>query len=300
MKTLTFRPDGTFTIVQFTDTHISSKEEDGRTYKLLADVVGWDTPDLIVITGDVIHPSTMDDFDPWWRRFVTAMDEFETPWMFVFGNHDAENVPYEKIEAILNESEYGLYESGPADIKGSGNYVVSVKSAAGETRALLWSLDSGMGSSEPSGYDWIREDQLAWFTEQHAARVDGNGAGITNLAFFHIPLPQYTTLWNDGACTGYCFEKVCEQGRDIGQFDAFKGRIDACFVGHEHINDYEGTFEGVDLCYGRGTGYGAYGKDGFPRGARIIKLRESVRGYDSYIRLDDGTLAERPVHEPGA
>jgi hypothetical protein len=90
------------------------------------------------------------------------------------------------------------------------------------------------------------------------------------------------------------------QGRDVGLFDAFRenGRVLACFVGHDHINDYEGTLDGVDLCYGRGSGYDCYGREGYRKGARLITLREEVRGYTSHIRLDDGSLAERPLHMP--
>ena len=114
-------------------------------------------------------------------------------------------------------------------------------------------------------------------------------------------MPEYDTLWDTGVCFGYKFEKVCFQGKDTGLFKAMKDvGISAMFCGHDHTNDYEGTWEGVDLCYGRGSGYGAYGKDGYQRGARIIELREGTRGYSGYIRLADGTVADRPIHEPEA
>ena len=103
------------------------------------------------------------------------------------------------------------------------------------------------------------------------------------------------------ACAAFMAEGSELEGDDE-LFDALKtdNRVQAVFVGHEHVNDYIGSLDGVDLCYGRGTGYGAYGKDGFQRGGRVIRISQGVQGYDSYCRLADGSIAERPVHQPGS
>ena len=307
---LTYRPDGTFSIVQFTDTHVGNDHCDTETFDLFDRIMEYERPDLVVMTGDIVHPypflpenhwpPTDEEYAAWWRNIVKIFDGYGVPWMFVFGNHEAESSPYEVTENVLLTSEYGLYEHGPADISGYGNYVVPVYDASGNhLRALLWSLDSGMGSDEPSGYDWVKEDQVAWFAETSDRMTNGSD-DVTGLAFFHNPLQQHDEVWRTRTCTGHRNEGVCFQGKDAGLYDAFRrnGRVSACFAGHDHTNDFEGTLDGVDLCYGRGSGYRAYGREGYAKGARVIVLREGLHGYESHIRLHDGSLAERPVHHP--
>lgn len=71
------------------------------------------------------------------------------------------------------------------------------------------------------------------------------------------------------------------------------------FVGHDHINDYWGELHGIRLCYGRATGYNTYGKEGFPRGARIIQLTEGEADFQTWLRLDDGSVVvNQPEHLP--
>lgn len=43
-------------------------------------------------------------------------------------------------------------------------------------------------------------------------------------------------------------------------------------VGHDHNNDYYGNYDGVNLAYGRKTGYGAYGPSGMLHGARVFEV----------------------------
>ena len=37
------------------------------------------------------------------------------------------------------------------------------------------------------------------------------------------------------------------------------GYVKGIYVGHDHNNDYKGYYEGVELAYGRKSGYGGYG-----------------------------------------
>lgn len=71
------------------------------------------------------------------------------------------------------------------------------------------------------------------------------------------------------------------------------------FVGHDHINDYHGALHGVRLCFGRGTGYHTYGREGMAKGARLIRLTQGSREFATWLRLDDGSRVERqPEHTP--
>ena len=63
--------------------------------------------------------------------------------------------------------------------------------------------------------------------------------------------------------------------------------------------NFEGTLHGIRLCYGRATGYNTYGREGFPRGARLIELREGERAFSTWLRLEGGEVVPaQPEHAP--
>jgi 3',5'-cyclic AMP phosphodiesterase CpdA len=295
---LRFRADGTFTILQITDTHLHYPDKrDPPTYALIRRVVRQENPDLLYLTGDIARWTDEPDSMQTWPRLVPFLDSLGVPWAFVYGNHDPEVVGYRQIDSMLATSPLSMYELGLDSIRGHGNYVLTILShSTGEPGAFLWGFDSGYDGK--GVYDWLRKGQLDWFTTEHARLHAGLSKPVTDLAFMHIPIPQYDSVWNTKACRGVKFEKVCMQGRETGQFDTLKGRVVAMFCGHDHVNDYTGTLDGLDLVYGRATGYRAYGKDKLPRGARVIRLTEGERGYHSHIRVDDGSIADLPLHTP--
>ena len=73
------------------------------------------------------------------------------------------------------------------------------------------------------------------------------------------------------------------------------GDVKGVFVGHDHINDYYGDLYGIKLCYGRGTGFNTYGKENFLHGARIIRLKENEQEFESWLRLEDGSVMGQQV-----
>jgi hypothetical protein len=310
---LRFRDDGTFTIVQLTDLHWHNGEpEDLRTLDLVGAVLDLEKPDLVVLTGDVVGGYDSRDPGGGMRRVVAPIETRGVPWAFAFGNHDDEG-PASRLEllAVLKEHDGCVAERGPEELPGAGHYVLRVASARGEAlAAALYVLDSGGANDRGMGdYDWFSGAQVRWYLETAralAAEYAAPGPGpvraerLPALAFFHIPLPEYEEVWRTRTCLGFRHEAVCAPAVNPGLFAAFleSGDVMGTFVGHDHVNDFEGDLWGVRLCYGRAGGYGSYGRDGFSRGARVIRLREGERGFGSWIRLDDGTLGERPPHEP--
>ena len=64
-------------------------------------------------------------------------------------------------------------------------------------------------------------------------------------------------------------------------------------AGADHSTDFWGGFGGVNLSYGRKSGYGSYGPKFEKRGARILNLKvdnEGKMNIDTWIREDDGTV----------
>lgn len=305
-KQLRFRQDGTFKIVQFTDVHHHSEDEnDLPTFEVMKEVLAKETPDLVVFTGDLISSHNNPHAKAAFLEVTAVAQEAGIPYAYVLGNHDSESdVPREEMFALRTDEPLCLSEPGPADISGVGNYVLKLQGAnGGDTEAVLYFLDSGDYAPEHiGGYDWIKRDQIAWYVRESSALTRENGGKpLPALAFFHIPLPEYNDVWDSRTCYGYKYEGVCCPPINTGFFSALveMGDVMGTFVGHDHVNDYDGELHGIRLCYGRATGYNTYGREGFPRGARVIQLREGQRGFQSWLRLADGTVVEQQVeHTP--
>ncbi|MHA6483524.1 metallophosphoesterase family protein [Paenibacillus sp. strain BS8-2] len=310
---LTFREDRTFTITQFTDIHWKdSGELDQQTRQLMEDILDAEQPDLVVFTGDVIYtgrvnPGDATNVDPL-QAFQGAVHSVEArgiPWAVVFGNHDTESIITREdlIHAVL-EYPHTVTQRGPVEISGEGNYRLAIQDAAGQSTFNLYFFDSGAYSPVPhiSGYDWIRSDQIEWYRKESLKIRDAaDTQPLPALAFFHIPLPEYQQVWDTKTCYGHKFEPVTCSQVNSGLFTSMleMGDIIGTFVGHDHINDYCGELHGIRLCYGRATGYNTYGKEGFPRGARMIRLREGERTFETWLRLADGTVIHnQPEHPP--
>lgn len=92
--------------------------------------------------------------------------------------------------------------------------------------------------------------QRLWLMrEGHYAR----DRGVPQLAFTHIPPPEFLSLWNSSShvVRGSRGEPVCCRNYHPGLFEALQeAGVGALYVGHDHANDWSGTLEGVRLAYG--------------------------------------------------
>ncbi|WNS43547.1 metallophosphoesterase family protein [Paenibacillus sp. MMS20-IR301] len=310
---LSFRQDGTFNIVQFTDLHwMDGRAEDQRTRGLMERVLKAEQPDLVIFTGDLVYTGPVPEGDTEcsnprqaFRDAVAAVEASGTPWAFVFGNHDTEKgVTYSELMETALEHPHCLAEAGPEELPGAGNYTLEITGTDGSTSAILYMLDTGAYSSleQIPGYNWVQRNQIQWLTAQSEQLNSRPGQEkLPALAFFHIPLPEYAEMWAKETCYGHKHEQVCAPVLNSGLFTALveMGDVMGTFCGHDHVNDFTGSLHGIRLSYGRATGYNTYGREGFMRGARVIRLTQGERQFTTWLRLEDGSqLLEQPVHTP--
>ena len=302
---LKFRSDQRFKIVQFTDIHWHNGESpDQQSARLMERIAKDESPDLIVLTGDILSGGGCDDAADSLREIVRIVEGCGTPWAAVFGNHDDEGTAdRHELMAVMQEGALFLGEPGPAAVPGVGNYILPIQNSEEDvTAALLYFIDSGSYSqTNIEGYDWIKREQIVWYLQESAKFTADVGHPLPALAFFHIPIPEYDEVWDFHTCYGVKYENVCPPQVNTGFFAAMHeaGDVMGTFVGHEHINDFWGDLHGIRLCYGRATGYNTYGRDGFPRGARVIELQEGVRQFETWLHLDAGTTVfAQPEHTP--
>ncbi|TNJ57739.1 metallophosphoesterase [Paenibacillus hemerocallicola] len=307
-RKLKFREDGTFTIAQFTDIHwIDGSDADMRSRALMDKVILEERPDLVVYTGDVIYTGKVGEgkrpcLDPAgaFRDAVSSAERNGIPWAVVFGNHDTEQyITREQLASEVERFEYAVSSRGPENVAGYSNFVLELEGKDGSA-AALYGFDTGAYSVLPhvKGYDWIRRNQIEWYLNESRLLSERNGGNpLPALAFFHIPLPEYRQAWENATCYGNKYEEVCSPQLNSGLFSAMveAGDIVGTFCGHDHVNDYWGELNGIRLCYGRATGYNTYGRDGFSRGARLIRLREGERNFETWLRLDDETVEKEQL-----
>jgi hypothetical protein len=106
-RALYFNEDGTFKILQISDTHMVTGvgvcrdvmdananilpvgEADPLTVAFIREMLDVECPDLVILTGDQLHHGIPDSQTALFK-VVSPMIERKIPWTAVFGNHDAE------------------------------------------------------------------------------------------------------------------------------------------------------------------------------------------------------------------
>lgn len=299
---LKFDPAGRFKIVQFTDLHLhEGGDKDQQTLALVGEVLDIEKPQLVVLTGDTLAGAAQ-------RQETVAlaagpMAERKIPWAVALGNHDDEwpkdvEKPKDRrgLMAMFARQPCSVSKVGPAEIFGASNYCLPIYNADGtQKKWILYMLDSNSytGKKELGSYDWIHTDQIAWYSQTSKTLAqERDGKPHPALAFFHIPLLEYEYALADAQAdvVGHRHEGVACPRINSGLFAAMleRGDVKGVFVGHDHVSDYEAQYRGIRLIYGRGTGIDTYGRDGFPRGGRVILLEENGDTFTTWIRLQGG------------
>jgi len=282
---LKFKHDGTFKIVQFTDCHLNSKIN-MQTIKLMNNILDDEKPDLVILTGDNIDGRYCNASQTvkCISNIARPMEDRKIPWAVTLGNHDTEHDGIERSEMMKIYSDY-KYNVGRI-----GDYNILIKKPNGIGTAFnIYMIDSG--SYNLGGYGYIDQDQVNWYLKT-AFKLKIMHPNLPSIMFFHIPLQEYKNVSKTSKVIGECNENECTQSINTGMFQALTKMKDVkgVFVGHDHNNDYISKLNGVILGYGRCSGYDAYSKKNYNRGARIFLLDESnPEKFKTWIKLYKST-----------
>ena len=286
---LKFNSNGEFKIVQFTDTHIDLENNSNvQVYETVTGILEIEGPDFVIFTGDIMtQGSPQKAYD----RLAAIFEKVKIPWAVVFGNHESENNTTRKVLADYLQSLPFCLNSDIGDTYGNSNFVLEVKGKNKKTGALLYCMDSNTYSTlKPTvdGYGWFDFSQINWYREKSKEFTLANdGNPLPALAFFHIPLPEYTDAWNNkvNPPMGVKNEDECSPDINTGMFSAMleSGDVMGTFVGHDHINDYIGVYYNIALAYGRVTKVMRSVEDPLA-GGRVIVLTEGKHQFDTWIR----------------
>ncbi|KFK25759.1 hypothetical protein AALP_AA8G155800 [Arabis alpina] len=335
-RKLRFGVNGEFKILQVADMHFGNGAttrcqdvlpdqklhcSDLNTTAFMSRVIAAEKPNLIVFTGDNIFGSDAKDAVKSMNDAFAPAIESKIPWVAVLGNHDQEStLTRQGLMNHIVKLPNTLSQVNPPEaahyIDGFGNYnlqIHGVASSSLQNKSVLnlYFLDSGDFSSLPNlkGYDFITTSQQFWFDRtskrlqrEYNAKPNPQDGVAPGLAYFHIPLPEFWTFNSKNATKGVRQEGTFSAPTNSGFFTTLvaRGDVKSVFVGHDHVNDFCGKLRGLNLCYGGGFGYHAYGKAGWARRARVVvvdvnKKRKGkwgdVKSIRTWKRLDDQLLS---------
>lgn len=291
--------DKDFTVMDITDVHLGcspyTTTEDKKALTAIHNLADHIKPDLIIVTGDCIYSApTMGSLCSGHSEkvFASYMDTLGIPWTVVFGNHESECYAFasrEKMGEILENEKYQncVFTSGPDSITGVGNQVIVVRNndKSQSVNQVLMLIDSNDYTKMMSCYDTIHTDQIKWYKQQITDIADEEKKSvkdISSIAFFHIPVTEYDTAYEEGCPVifGEKNENVChpyDTQKDVF-FKEMKefGSTRAMLCGHDHTNNYCIDYQGILLTYGLSIDYVAYkdiDKTNDYRGATVISIK---------------------------
>lgn len=291
---LSFNPDGTFKIVQFTDSQDGPNIE-LRTVKLMEEILDYENPNLVVLTGDNIdgRSKSRAEVKKAIDNIAQPMEKRKIPWAVVFGNHDAEHNKMSKKEMMkyYMSYAYNISSIGPENLAGVGNYNLLIRSSKKAEPAFnIYMLDSLSYSLINKGvYDWIKPSQIAWYKNTSFELKSKYKKTIPSLMFFHIPLPEFKEAYILNKISGTKNEEECTPSYNSGLFNAMLDGRDVLgvFAGHDHSNDYIAEMKGIKLGYCRSVGFSTYMKEGISRGGRVFLLDEAnPENFKTWMHLE--------------
>lgn len=309
---LCFHEDGSFKIMQMSDfqdyVNDEKPEVNPRSIELMTKAIAQEQPDLVVMTGDQIGGNMNgEQLQNYITQMVAPLEEAGVPWLVTYGNHDEDATDalaegWNKIRQLdfymsfaHNVNQPSM--SGVESVDENGNTI-----AVGDMNILVydnngekplynvWAFDSNRYTD--GGYDIIRHDQVSWYYET-SKELESQYGLLNSLMFFHIPLPEWGIMTSDALrydVSGHKYEDECPGVVNSGLFAAAseRGDVRGMFVGHDHVNDYVGTYRNIVLGYDANVGFQTYGLGGeennYMRGVRVFELNaEDLSTFDTHM-----------------
>lgn len=294
--------DGSFRLLCVSDFHarLERPRWDPRLRRTLEAMLDKSDPNLLFVAGDLTHDDAGLGSDERLREYISDVlspaEERGLAWAHIPGNHDREEgLP----TRIFSEFPRCLSKRGDPGLDGYGTYLLPVWRHDGSTEGgplyCVWAFDShtgldGCGEYKSgdrryslelpnfitgfSHYDGVHFNQCAWYWELSRALEEEYGRKIPGVMIMHAPPPEMRLIPTNPSqtgMTGVIREEVGCASINTGIFAAAyeRGDIRAIISGHDHINNFAGTYMGILLTEDAGLGYDVYGDDDL-RGGRVI------------------------------
>lgn len=276
-------------ILCFTDTHIDYRLTE-MPFLLMGKLIDVQNPDLVIITGDAV---TCDNCLPLYKKLADFFVEKKVLFSIVLGNHDGEydkTITRKGIIDFLATYDNFILSPKEQDIYGHGNEFIKIENSDGETVNALIFVDSGDYLSKElkieykldekiHSYDTVKPNQIVWYEENTKELCKEKI--IKSLMFLHIPPYEAEELLRKGVrIYGNFIEKPCNPKINVGFVDKIVElqSTKGIFYGHDHINDCNYLYKGINFVYVQSSGYATYVynvKQNDKRGGTVINIDEN-------------------------
>lgn len=294
-----FRKDGTFKILQITDTHyIAGDPRSFRALRCVEELLDVEQPDFVIHTGDVIFGSPSGESA---RAILSPMVERGIPFAVAMGNHDGQfDLDRAALYNVIRELPGCLNTPPDKGIHGHSNDLFTLSSDRLERAFYLF--DSGdavvlRGEEEWHCYDYIRFDQMGWYREESLRlREENGGTPLPSLAFFHIPLREIEEglASPDRELIGNNEEPPCPSRLNSGLLAQMRemGDVEAIVTGHDHDCDYVLRYGPMFYIYGRYSGCDTVYNHLGASGGRVFEFKSGETGFRTWVRLAGGEVCQ--------
>lgn len=187
------------------------------------------------------------------------------------------------------------------------DYHLEIKGKSGKSVFNIWMIDSGRGG--------VNGDQIEWYKNKAAdLKAANNGECLPAILFQHIPtadignLFEECKMYDEGATAKdfkfYRLNKEIASGRNFyayvpgqtsDEFKAWKetGDVIGAFFGHQHVDGFSGSVDGIELGFVYGSEFAKPG----PYGYTLITLHENdIKNFDSEIYTYEGKVKLGTAH----
>lgn len=309
-KQLKFDNNGKFRMLLFGDLHEPCKfdtENDRARFHdmqlLMQTAVKQLKPDLCVLMGDTYTDGSRDPKGNI-ALITKPITDAGVPFAAVLGNHEHDQGTEEEIvDAYVSNPNCLCFNDDP-DITGDMNFNLTIQASDSDKTAFnLWFIDSNNCCEDRniSVYDWVHEDQIAWYERKAKELKEQNGGKpVPAILFQHTPVYEERNAYrlakpwelyqsvkghgkrekkryvgNECVVDGYVGEDPCAPEYNGGQFESWKktGDVIGAFFGHDHLNDFTCVVDGITMGQCKTAGFRCY-TDGCQSCVRIVDIDE--------------------------
>ena len=329
-KELRFRDDGTFRVLQLSDTQDDAYPAENM-LELVRRSIEFSDPDLIVISGDLVEDSRIGDVNidrqPG-REGVNAEDlmgeldaaqtranvekavdavfseieKYAVPYVIALGNNDRKvGLTGADWLEIFAKYPHCIAFDESDDAQDGVDYHVTVKGTDGADKLNVWLLDTCRGG--------ISDEQVDWYRETSKALTAANGGEpIPALAFQHIQIAEIGNLFEPCKMTDEGAKKADkgfvrlnkEIARGYNMFSYEPGRSSYEFAAFKECGDVMALFFGHQHVEGfsgvwdgieLGFTYGCEMAKTGPYGFRVFTFHEDdIRNYENVSYVYTGKV----------
>lgn len=334
-KNLKFSEDGTFRILQLSDTQDDQYPADDMLNLVRLSIEESD-PDLIVFTGDLVEDSRIGDIgidgeslregvvvkkngeidhDATLENLTAAADavlkifqESGVPFVIAQGNNDHKcGISNEEWLEIYGKYSNCLLEDMSSDEGGALDCNLEIKDSTGKTAFNIWIMDTMRGGAA--------QDQIEWYKSASAELKEKNGGEpVPSILFQHIQVKDIGNLFVEcspfdngakGTTSGfYRLNDEIAHGYNFftyypcepsEQFKAWKEQGDV--IGAFFGHQHVEGFSGIVDGIELGFTYGSEMAKPGPYGYRLITLHEDdVKNYDNELYTYEGSVKFNNAH----